>query len=103
MEDRGIFLYIVIFVSNNGILRWFIIAFAIVGAWIFHNGVGKFVVKYVSRGMNILINTVLKKPVKKVTMYIKNMVRKVFIKFSFRKGRTNEPKKKKFKKHKILK
>lgn len=103
MEDRGILLYIVIFVSNSGILRWFIIAFAMVGAWIFHKGVGQFVVMYVSKGLNLLINMVLKKPVKKVTMYITKMVRRVFMKLSFRKGRTNEPKKKKFKKHKILK
>jgi membrane protein implicated in regulation of membrane protease activity len=86
----GIFIYILIFIVNNGILRWFIIASAIVGAFIFHHGIGKYVVKFVSVILNYIINILLKKPFKKVTITLNKAVSK--------KGKVNESKNKLFKK-----
>lgn len=64
----GIFLYVLIFYSNDGILRWFIIASAILGAFLYNIGIGRFMVKYLSVLINFIINNLLKKPVKRATI-----------------------------------
>ncbi|MBQ1193448.1 MAG: spore cortex biosynthesis protein YabQ [Lachnospiraceae bacterium] len=84
----GIFLYIVIFISNDGILRWFIIASAFLGAYLFHASIGRFVVKYSSIAIKFIINTVLKKPIKKVTIVILKILKKPF---RFLKGLIKKP------------
>lgn len=66
----GIFLYIVIFTGNNGILRWFIVVSALLGAVLYHIGIGKFIVKYVSKIINAIINILLKKPIKKAKIIL---------------------------------
>lgn len=71
----GIFLYIMIFYSNNGILRWFIIGSAFLGAIIYHRGIGRFVVKYISIIINTVINILLKKPIKKAKILIVKAVK----------------------------
>lgn len=48
------------FYSNNGILRWFIIGSALLGAVLYHRGIGRFVVKYLSLIINTVINNLLK-------------------------------------------
>lgn len=91
----GIFLYVLIFYSNDGILRWFIIASAILGAFVYNIGIGRFIVKYLSVLINFVINNLLKKPVKKATIlfvkalkipvrFIKQRLSKIL---SFRKAR----------------
>ena len=62
----GVFLYIVIFISNNGILRWFIIAAAVGGAYLFHMSIGHIMVEIVSKILKYFINKVLKNNAKKV-------------------------------------
>lgn len=84
----GVFLYVLIFLVNSGILRWFIIASSMVGAFIFHHGIGKYLVKYISAIIRYIINILLKKPIKKVTIILKKI----------KKGKVNESKKKLFKK-----
>ena len=84
----GVFIYALIFLVNSGILRWFIIASAMVGAFIFHYGIGKYLVRYISAILNFIINLLLKKPIKKVKITLKKI----------KKGKMDESKKKQFKK-----
>lgn len=67
----GVFLYIMIFYSNNGMLRWFIIGSALLGAVLYHRGIGRFVVKYI----NTVINILLKKPIKKAKILLVKVVK----------------------------
>lgn len=71
----GVFLYIMIFYSNNGILRWFIIGSALLGAGLYHRGIGRFVVKYLSLIINTVINNLLKKPIKKAKILLVKLVK----------------------------
>ena len=71
----GVFLYIMIFYSNNGILRWFIIGSALLGAVLYHRGIGRFVVKYLSLIINTVINNLLKKPIKKAKILLVKVVK----------------------------
>ena len=92
----GVFLYVLIFLMNDGIIRWFIIASAVVGAYIFHQGIGKYVVKYVTITLKFVINKLLKKTVKKVKIALKRVTGKL--------GRSYEAEsKKKSSKNKIFK
>lgn len=77
----GVFLYIVIFISNNGILRWFIIAAAVGGAYLFHMSIGHIMVEIVSKILKFFINKVLKNIAKKVKMkmiVVYKLVKKTF-------------------------
>lgn len=87
----GVFIYIIIFYSNDGIIRWFIIVSAFVGAIIYHKGIGRFVVKYVSIIINSVINILLKKPVKKAKILI---IRTVNYQVKHIKGKQNGKKNK---------
>ncbi len=72
----GIYIFAVMFCSNNGVVRGFFLIGAIIGAYIYKKSLGEIVVKYVSYGINYCINIILKKPINKVIMFIRKQKEK---------------------------
>ena len=69
----GIFIFALIYSENDGRIRWFIILGIIIGAIVYAKSFGSFLVKYTARYINKFLNMVLKKPINKVKMTIRNI------------------------------
>lgn len=75
----GIFIFALIYSENDGRIRWFIIVGICMGAWIYAQSFGSFLVKYTAKYINKLVNIVLKKPINKVKMALRYFFRKVVV------------------------
>ncbi len=67
----GIYLFAVMFGTNNGVVRGFFIVGAVIGAFIYEKSVGEFLVRIISDGINYLANIFLKKPINAVIMSLR--------------------------------
>lgn len=67
----GIYIFAVMFGTNNGVIRGFFIVGAVIGAYIYKKSIGEFLVIIIADGINYIINIILKKPVNKVIMMIR--------------------------------
>lgn len=88
----GIYVFAVMFGKNDGVVRGFFFVGTIIGAYIYKKSVGELLVKYSSKGINFIINIILKKPINKVIMIIRKLKEKADGKRSKKKqeGRENK-------------
>ncbi len=75
----GFMVFAMIYAKNDGALRWFIVVGVILGAIIYARSFGQFLVKIVSKYLNIILKYILKKPLNKVKMTLGNVYRKVVL------------------------
>lgn len=75
----GFAVFSMVYVENDGRLRWFIIAGTFAGGIIYEKSFGKFLVKYTAKYVGKLLNIVLKKPITKLIMCIRYLFRKVVV------------------------
>ncbi len=71
----GVYLFAVLFGTNDGVIRGFFLGGAIIGAYIYKKSIGEILVEIISKVacnvINFLINIFLKKPANKVIMFLK--------------------------------
>ncbi len=67
----GIYLFAVVFSTNDGIVRGFFLLGAVLGAFLYKKSIGEILVKYISNGINYLMNIILKKPINNVIMMLR--------------------------------
>lgn len=96
----GIYLFATMFGSNYGIIRSFFILGALLGIYIYNRLIGRWFVKLVSNGINFIINIILKKPIKKVIMIAKKIIKKITDKKKVKADAEKKRKKRKDGKHK---
>lgn len=66
----GIYIFVIVYIANQGIIRGFILFGVLAGASLFHMGIGIHLVKIVSKILNSIIDRLLKKTYKKVKIKI---------------------------------
>lgn len=75
----GVILFSLIFNYNDGVIRGYVFAGVLTGALMYIYGISRYIVKYISALLNIIITFILKKPLKVVKMILMkplNMLRK---------------------------
>ena len=90
----GIYLFAVMFGTNNGVIRGYFIVGAIIGAYIYKKSIGEFMVKIISDGINYLIKIFLKKPINAVIMFLRKRKEKANGKKGTGKAKSREHKSK---------
>lgn len=73
----GFIVFSLVYSRNSGNIRWFIIGGVVFGAYIYYISFGSFLVKYMARYINKIINIVLKKPFRKSIMGIKLFIERI--------------------------
>ena len=77
---------------NYGVIRGYFIGAVILGIFLYNRSIGNILVDIISKGINFLLDNILKKPLSKVIMVFKKMCKKKV------KSHGEEGTKKKFKK-----
>lgn len=75
----GFVIFAMIYTENDGALRWFVVVGVYIGAVIYWRSFGTFMVKIVSKYVNIILKYILKKPLNKVKIVIRYIFRKVVL------------------------
>ena len=75
----GFVIFAMIYTENDGALRWFVVVGVYIGAFVYWRSFGMFMVKIVSKYVNIILKYILKKPLNKVKMVIRYIYRKVVL------------------------
>ena len=71
----GIAVFSMIFQNNDGVVRGYIFLALLTGAYTYHKSVSSFLVRYISKILNVVITLLLKKPLKWTKIIMKRVFR----------------------------